>query len=86
MSAQTRGGAVLKPEQAPGKQLVESEISVMGMIPDGDYRMFSATIRCNAWVIGVEYDRHSLGNILRSRVDYAMEVLPSVPFFYCWPL
>ena len=69
---------VVPPRQAPAKEPVESEISVMGMIPDGDYRMFSATIRCNAWVIGVEYDRHSLGNILRSRVDYAMEILPFV--------
>jgi hypothetical protein len=69
---------VVTPKQTPAKKPVESEISVMGMIPDGDYRLFSATVRCNAWTVGVEYDRHSLGHLLKSRVDYVMEVLPFV--------
>jgi Lipid A 3-O-deacylase (PagL) len=60
----------------PVKRPVDSEISVMGMIPDGDYRLFSATVRCTAWTIGVEYDRHSLGHLLKSQVDWVMEVLP----------
>jgi hypothetical protein len=60
----------------PVKQPVESEISVMGMFPDGDYRMFSATTRCNAWTVGVEYDRNSWGHILKSQFDYVAEVLP----------
>jgi hypothetical protein len=60
----------------PTKQPVESEISVTTMIPDGDYRMFSATVRCEAWTTGVEYDRHVLGHLMKSQVDYVMEVIP----------
>jgi Lipid A 3-O-deacylase (PagL) len=67
---------VIATRTPPVKQPVESEISVMGMIPDGDYRLFSATIRCNAWTVAVEYDRHSLGHFLRSQADYVMEVIP----------
>jgi hypothetical protein len=48
----------------------------MGMIPDGDYRVFSATVRCNAWTVGLEYDRHSWGHLLKSQVDYVVEVIP----------
>ncbi|MGC2164102.1 MAG: acyloxyacyl hydrolase [Silvibacterium sp.] len=50
----------------------------MGMIPDGDYRLFSATVRCYAWTLGVEYDRHSWGHFLKSQMDYVAEVLPYV--------
>jgi hypothetical protein len=60
------------------KRPVESEISITTMIPDGDYRMFSATDRCNAWTAGVEYDRHSWGHLLKSQVDYVVEVIPIV--------
>ena len=55
---------------------MESELAVTTMIPDGDYRMFSATDRCNAWTAGVEYDRHSWGHLLKSQVDYVVEVIP----------
>ncbi len=59
------------------KQPAESEIAVMIMIPDGDYRMFSTTDRCTAWTVGVEYE-HSWGHLLYSRMDYVAEVLPFV--------
>jgi len=49
----------------------------MGMIPDGDYRLFSATVRCTAWTAGVEYDRQ-WGHFLKARFDYVAEVLPFV--------
>jgi hypothetical protein len=54
---------------------VEQEISVMGMIPDGDYRLISTTIRCDAWTLSVEYDRR-WGKLLRAQMDYAAEVIP----------
>jgi hypothetical protein len=60
----------------PGKPPVESELAVTTMIPMGDYRMFSATVRCNAWTAGVEYDRHSWGRLLRAQFDYVAEVIP----------
>jgi hypothetical protein len=64
-------------KEIPDKRPVESDISVMGTIPDGDYRMYSATVRCTAWTVGMEYDRR-LGHVLRSRMDYVAEVLPLV--------
>lgn len=68
------GSAVIQPP--PSRPPVEREIAVMGMIPDGDFRMFSATDRCNAWTIGVEYDRHSWGRLLKAQWDYVAEVIP----------
>jgi hypothetical protein len=68
--------AIMAPKKPSGKQPVESEISVTGMIPDGDYRVISATVRCNVWTVGVEYDRHSWGHLLKSQLDYVVEVIP----------
>lgn len=62
----------------PAKPPVASEIAIMGMIADGDYRLFSTTVRCRAWTVGVEYDRNSWGRFLKARVDYVVEVLPFV--------
>jgi hypothetical protein len=62
--------------RSPGKQPVASEIAVTGMVPYGDYRLYSATVRCNAWTVGVEYDRHSWGYFLKSQFDYVAEVIP----------
>ncbi len=69
---------VVPPKPIPVKQPVRSEIAVMGMVPWGDYRLYSATIRCTAWTAGVEYDRHSWGHLLKSDVDYVVEVMPVV--------
>ena len=70
--------SVVIPKTVPEKQPVRSEIAVMGMIPWGDYRLYSATVRCTAWTVGVEYDRHSWGHFLKSDMDYVVEVLPLV--------
>ncbi|MDQ2835221.1 MAG: acyloxyacyl hydrolase, partial [Acidobacteriota bacterium] len=71
-------GGIVATKTAPRKQPVRSEIAVMGMIPDGDYRLFSATVRCTAWTVGVEYDRHSLGHMFGAQMDYVAEALPFV--------
>ena len=68
---------IVMPKTTPVKQPRESEIAVMGMIPDGDYRLFSATVRCTAWTAGVEYDRQ-WGHFFKARFDYVAEVLPFV--------
>jgi hypothetical protein len=69
--------AVARP--AAEKHPVESEIAVMGMVPYGDYRLISTTVRCDAWTVGVEYDRNSFGHfLLGARWDYVGEVLPFV--------
>jgi Lipid A 3-O-deacylase (PagL) len=70
--------AIVMTKATPARRPVESEIAVTTMVPDGDYRMFSATNRCNAWTLGVEYDRHSWGHLLKSQVDYVVEVIPIV--------
>lgn len=72
------GPEVVITKAPPVKRTVESEIAVTTMIPDGDYRLFSATVRCNVWTVGVEYDRHSWGHLLKSQVDYVVEVIPIV--------
>lgn len=69
-------GAVKAPQPAHRKQQVASDISVMAMVPYGDYRLFAATVRCNAWTVGAEYDRNSWGRFMGSRVDYIVEVIP----------
>jgi Lipid A 3-O-deacylase (PagL) len=69
-------GLVPTKKPPPEKRQVEGEIAITTMIPDGDYRLFSATVRCNAWPTGVEYDRHSWGHLLKSQVDYVVEVIP----------
>ena len=63
-------------KKLPDKPPVESEIAVTGMAPMGDYRLFSATVRCNAWTVAVEYDRHSFGRLLGAQFDYVAEVIP----------
>lgn len=50
----------------------------MGMVPDGDYRLFSATVRCTAWTVSLEYDRNSWGHVLGAQFDYVAEVFPFV--------
>ena len=63
-------------KKLPGKPPVESELAITAMVPMGDYRLFSATVRCNAWTAGVEYDRHSWGRFMKSQFDYVVEVIP----------
>lgn len=63
------------PQKKGGLPEPDSEIAVTGMIPDGDYRLFSATVRCRAWTIGVEYDR-KIGHLFGARLDYSSEVIP----------
>jgi len=67
---------IVMTKKTPEKRPVESEIAITAMTPAGDYRLFSATVRCNAWTAGVEYDRHSWGHLLKSQVDYVVEVIP----------
>lgn len=64
--------AVARPS---AKKNPEGEIAVMGMVPDGDYRLFGATVRCHVWTIGVEYDRR-IGHLLWARFDYVAEAIP----------
>ena len=76
MTSTPAEAGIVMTKKPPEKRPVESELAITTMIPDGDYRMFSATKRCKAWTVGVEYDRHSWGHLLKSQVDYVVEVIP----------
>lgn len=75
-AAPASDSTVPTPKKNPSKHLVASEIAVTGMFPYGDYRLYSATLRCNVWQVGVEYDRHSWNYFLKSQFDYVVEVIP----------
>ena len=77
-TAPATDSTVPTPKKPRSKQPVASEIAVTGMFPYGDYRLYSATVRCNVWQVGVEYDRHSWGYFMKSQFDYVVEVIPVV--------
>ena len=60
------------------KPPVESEITVEGVVSYGNYRIFASGENCKIYDVGIEYDRHSWGHLLKARVDYVAEVLPMV--------
>jgi hypothetical protein len=64
-------------KSAPPRKPAESEVSVMAMVPDGNFTLWSATLRCRAWTVAVEYDR-SWGHLLKTRIDYVAEIIPVV--------
>ena len=55
---------------------VDSELTVVGLVSYGNYQIFASGKDCKLYASGVEYDRHSWGHLLKSRVDYVGEVLP----------
>lgn len=78
VSSTSPSAAIQLPKNIPLKRPVASEISVMGMVPDGDYQLFSATVRCTAWTVGLEYDRNSWGHLFGAQFDYVAEIFPFV--------
>jgi lipid A 3-O-deacylase PagL len=60
----------------PTGQHVESELIVEGLASYGNYRIFASGWDCKLYTAGLEYDRHSWGYFLKSRIDYVAEVLP----------
>jgi len=62
--------------QKPAKQPVESELIIEGEGPYGHLHFFTSSWWSYLYTGGVEYDRHSWGNFIGARMDYAAEVLP----------
>jgi Lipid A 3-O-deacylase (PagL) len=60
------------------KPPIERDITVEGLVSYGNYRIFASGENCKLYDIGIEYDRHSWGHFLKSRVDYVAEILPMV--------
>lgn len=56
----------------------ESEVTAKGMVSYGNWRIFAGGTDCRLYTAGVEYERHTWGEFLKARMDYAAEVLPVV--------
>jgi hypothetical protein len=57
---------------------VESEIIFEGLNSIGHFHIFANSWWSYLTTAGVEYDRHSWGNVLGAHVDYSAEILPVV--------
>ena len=57
---------------------VESELAFEARASFGHYHIFAGTWWSYLWLAGLEYDRHSWGNFIGARMDYAAEILPVV--------
>ena len=62
----------------PVKPPVESEITVEGLVSYGNYKIFASGENCKLYDAGIEYDRHTWGHLLGSRVDWVAEIQPMV--------
>lgn len=60
----------------PPKPPVASELTIEGLASYGNYQIFASGTDCKLYASGLEYDRHSWGHLLGSRVDYVAEFLP----------
>jgi hypothetical protein len=48
------------------------------LVSYGNYHIFASGENCKLYDVGIEYDRHSWGHFLGSRVDYVAEFMPMV--------
>ncbi|MGA2908613.1 MAG: acyloxyacyl hydrolase [Terracidiphilus sp.] len=62
----------------PAKLPGASEITVEGLVSYGNYKIFASGENCKLYLVGIEYDRHTWGHLLGSRVDYVAEFMPMV--------
>lgn len=69
---------LISPTEHPTKPPVASEITVEGLVSYGNYHIFASGENCKLYDAGIEYDRHSWGHLLGSRVDYVAEFMPMV--------
>lgn len=63
-----------RPVKPPGA----SEITVEGLVSYGNYKIFASGENCRLYDVGIEYDRHTWGHLLGSRVDWVAEIQPMV--------
>jgi hypothetical protein len=62
----------------PIKPPPASEITVEGLVSYGNYHIFASGENCKLYDVGIEYDRHTWGHLLGSRVDWVAEIQPMV--------
>ena len=70
--------SVVAANPAPPKQSPDSALVFEGLVSFGNYNLFASGSGCKVFTSGVEYDRHSWGNLLRAQTDYVAEFLPMV--------
>jgi lipid A 3-O-deacylase PagL len=64
--------------KTPAKEATESELVYEALASYGHYKIFASGSGAKLYTAGFEYDRHSWGYFLKSRMDYVAEVLPVV--------
>jgi hypothetical protein len=62
----------------PAKLPPASDLTVEGLVSYGNYHIFASGENCRLYDIGIEYDRHTWGHLLGSRVDWVAEIQPMV--------
>ncbi len=73
-----RLGHAVTQESNPKAEPTESDLVIEEGNSVGHYHIFAGTWWSYLHVAGVEYDRHTWGTFLRSRMDYVAEILPVV--------
>lgn len=80
--ALSASGAVAAPfvtnADRPIKQPPARDLTIEGLVSYGHYHIFASGEDCKMYDIGIEYDRHTWGHLLGSRVDWVAEIMPMV--------
>ncbi len=66
------------PSAPPVKQPPQRDLTVEGLVSYGNYHIFASGENCKIYDVGIEYDRHTWGHLLGSRVDWVAEIQPMV--------
>ena len=74
--ARAEDGAGEPAPATPIHEPVESEVIVQGLVSYGHYNIFASGRGAHLYSVGVEYDRHSWGQLLHGQMDYVGEVVP----------
>jgi Lipid A 3-O-deacylase (PagL) len=76
--ATAEAGQVRQVTQETPIEKVEQELIVGGLVSYGNYKIFASGYDEKLFDVGVEYDRHSWGYLLKAQFDYAAEFLPFI--------
>lgn len=72
------GATLVAPITPPAKQPPARDLTIEGLVSYGHYHIFASGEDCKMYDIGIEYDRHTWGHLLGSRVDWVAEIMPMV--------
>ncbi len=69
---------LIAPTPPPRKPPPARDLTIEGLVSYGHYHIFASGEDCKMYDIGIEYDRHTWGHLLGSRVDWVAEIMPMV--------